>query len=77
MWTSFIESHSLLITALVVGVLCGCVSVLVDSDHVIAHLIGATHGRIFHKSILVGCCIMLCGCIAYIGGFYIRQVLGR
>jgi len=75
MWASFVEGHSVLFVTLVVGVLCGCVGVLIDLDHVIAFYLGSTHGRMFHKPLLVGGCLILCGCIAYIGRLYIELVL--
>jgi len=75
MWQSFVEGHSMLFVTLVVGVLCGCVSVFVDFDHVIAFYLRSTHGRMFHKPLLVGSCLVLCCCIAYLGRLYIELVL--
>ena len=75
MWKAFALGHSVLFVTLVVGILCGCISVLVDCDHIVAHFIGASNGRMFHKPLLVGSCLVLCGCVAYLGRLYIELVL--
>jgi len=57
----------MLFNALLIGLLCGVVGVLVDLDHVVAFFV-KRGGRIFHPYLLVVSSIGLCGLIAYLGG---------
>jgi len=57
----------MLLTALLVGLMCGVANVLVDIDHPIASKLGKP-GRFMHKGILVGTCIVLLGTLTHLGG---------
>ena len=63
--------HKMLYNALLVGLLCGTVGVLVDIDHFIAYFTRGS-GRVLHTPILIVSITMLCGLIAYLGGLLIR-----
>lgn len=63
--------------ALLVGLMCGLVGVLVDLDHIVAYYAGypAGSGRVFHEHILIASGIMLCGLIAYLAGLLGKAIL--
>ena len=57
----------MLVDALLVGLLCGAVGVLVDLDHIIGFVLRCD-GRVFHKAMFIGAGVVCFGVIAYIGG---------
>jgi len=60
--------------SLACGFLCGCISVLVDFDHIIQILFN-TGNRPFHiYSFIIAVFVMFC-CCAYIGRFCLKFVL--
>lgn len=71
--------HKKLRTALLAGLLCGAVSVLVDTDHIIAYLAGWNYlvDRPFHLEVLIGSGIVLLACCTYIGRLYLQLVLKK
>lgn len=63
--------------SLLIGILCGCVCVLVDLDHPIAWAFGLENGRIFHPYYFLISCLVILGCGAYIGGLLFKAILRR
>ncbi len=65
------------LTALLVGLYCGAVGVLLDLDHVIAYRLGRinTNARVWHKPVGIIAGIIIISCLAYIGGLSIGVVL--
>ena len=61
-------------TALLVGILCGIIGILIDIDHPISHLNGWS-GRFLHTPLLTVSGVVLCGLIAYFGGLFAGVVL--
>ena len=61
------------------GLYCGVVSVLVDTDHFIAYQIlgWSQGGRFLHIPVLIVSGVMLVGLLAYLGRFIFRMVLRR
>jgi len=53
--------------ALLVGLLCGIVGVLVDLDHVIGHYLG-WDSHFLHTPLLIVSGAVICGALAYLGG---------
>ena len=72
-----VESLVLGVVPLWVIGLCGLLGVLVDFDHFVGvRRFGRGNGRWLHKPILYGCCCVLCGVFAYLGGLFLALVLG-
>ena len=63
--------YSLFGVPLWVILLCGVLGVLVDLDHVFWGT------RKLHPYLLLASSIVFCGTCAYLGGLFIRMVLGR
>ncbi len=62
--------------ALLVGLLCGVVGVLVDLDHVISYyLVPQWSDHFLHTPLLIVSGTITCGLIAYLGRPLIRMVL--
>ena len=57
----------MLITALLVGILCGTVNVLVDLDHPVGYLLGLPN-RFLHTPYLIASSGIIFCTIAYLGG---------
>jgi membrane associated rhomboid family serine protease len=57
--------------ALLVGLLCGVVSVLVDLDHIVGHYLG-WNGRFLHTPLLIVAGVVILSLGAYLG----RLLLG-
>jgi len=62
---------SVLASSLLAFGVCGCVGVLVDIDHVIAHKFGKDY-RFLHVYYLLVACIILCGCFTYLGRLLVK-----
>ena len=62
---------AVLASTLAAGIFGGCISVLVDADHIIAHKLGKKD-RFLHKYYLLAAGIIICGCLAYCGRLYIK-----
>ena len=65
---------AILASALGVGILGGCISVLVDFDHVIAYKRKLDH-RFLHPYYLWIACIVIFCCLTLLGGFICQLVL--
>jgi undecaprenyl pyrophosphate phosphatase UppP len=61
---------------LFVGFLCGCISVLVDLDHII-QVVFDTGARPFHIYSFITAVIIGVGCCAYLGRLCLKSVLKR
>lgn len=70
------------VSALCIFGICGLVSVLLDFDHFIALVIWKyrnpkfANGRILHTPILIIVSLLICIMGAYLGGLYIKSILG-
>ena len=65
---------AILATTLLAFWFCGCVGVLVDLDHVIAHKRNLDH-RFLHPIFMLVACVVIFCCIAHLGGLVIGLVL--
>jgi len=61
--------------ALVAGIFCGCMGVLVDLDHPIAFFLKIEYGRFFHYPLFFLTFAVFCGLCAYIGRLLFALVL--
>lgn len=55
--------------------ICGIIGILIDTDHVIAHIFSISNSRFAHPYIMLVVCIMLCFVCAYLGRLYFKFIL--
>jgi len=69
-------------SALCIFGVCGLVGVLLDFDHFIALVIWRywnprlANGRLLHTPVLVIVSLLICVMVSYIGGLYLKSILG-
>ena len=76
MWLQNVLHNQNIVSALLVFGICGLTGLLVDIDHPISYyLVPEWGGRFLHTPLLIASCVVLCYCIACIGGLLVRMVL--
>jgi hypothetical protein len=71
----FINDSHKVRTALLVGISSGLISILVDTDHVIAYLWQINYGRFLHPLAFIAACIIAICNISYFRRLHNKAIL--